>query len=339
MANGFPRHFGEFLVGTSLVCAACGGDGTDIQPDVVSSVEIVSGDHQAGRVGVVLADPIVVRVTSDGNAAPGVTVNWSTTAPGDQVIPAVTATDADGMASASWVLGTEVGAHTAQAAVSGATGSPVTFSAGALAAAAAALAKASRTSGDNQVGEINSPLVAPLQAQVTDGFGNPVPGVDVNWTASGAAVSAPTALSDEAGISEMGVTLGSTAGPITVTAAANGLAGSPLTFIATATEPATIPAAANVTVRNNSFLSVRNSTSNPAVDTVAVGGTITWTWAPTATNPHDVTSTGSPGFTGQATLVQPPPFSVTFSAAGAYDYYCTVHGQPASGMRGTIVVR
>ena len=238
MANGFPRHFGEILLGTSLVCAGCGGGGGDVQPDEVLSVEAVSGDNQVGRVGQILADPIVVRVTSDGNASPGVTVNWSAPATGDQIAPASVPTDANGMASANWVLGTEAGAHTAQAAVSGAIGSPVTFSATALAA-----------------------------------------------------------------------------------------------------EPAPIPGAANVTVRNNNFLSVRNSTSNPAVDTVAVGGTVTWTWAPTADSPHDVTSTGSPGFTGQPTLVQPPPFTVTFSTAGTYNYYCTQHGQPTSGMRGRIVVQ
>ena len=236
MANGLPRHFAEFLLATSLVCAACGGGGGDVQPDEVLSVEVVSGDNQAGRVNQILADPIVVLVTSDGNAAPGVTVNWSAPAPGDEFNPASSTTDANGMASASWVLGAVAGAHTAQAAVSGAIGSPVTLN-------------------------------------------------------------------------------------------------------ATALEPLPTPATIDVTVRNNSFLSVRNSTSNPAVDTVAVGGTVTWTWAPTATSPHDVTSTGSPGFTGQPTLVQPPPFSVTFSAAGTYDYYCTQHGQPASGMRGRIVVR
>ena len=226
------------LMGAAIVLSGCGGDGAG-GPNGVTAVakSSSSGDAQAGLAGQPLANPIQVVVTQDGNPAPGVTVTWTSSEPGAVLTPSSGPTDASGLASSTWTLGSTVGSQTAEAAASGATGSPVSFTA--------------------------------------------------------------TAVAD--------------------------------------LPPA--PATADVTVRNNNFLSVRNSTSNPAVDTVAVGGTVTWTWAPTATSPHDVTSTGSPGFTGQPTLVQPPPFSVTFSAAGTYDYYCTQHGQPTSGMRGRIVVR
>ncbi len=62
-------------------------------------------------------------------------------------------------------------------------------------------------------------------------------------------------------------------GANTAQATVDGAIGSPVLFTATATiglPPA--PATANVSVRSSSFVSVRNSTSNPAVDTVAVGG-------------------------------------------------------------------
>ena len=334
MPNGLPRHFGELLVATSVICAACGGGGGDVQPDEVTIVEAVSGNEQHGRAGEVLVDPIVVRVTSDGNAVPGVTVNWSAPAPSGEIVPDSVATDANGMASAIWMLGTAAGAQTAQAAVSGAIGSPVSFSAAALAAAAATLAKAPGTSGDNQEGEINSLLITPLQAQVTDEFGNPVPGVDVSWAASGATVSAPTGLSDEAGISEVGVTLGSTAGPVTITAAAAGLVGSPLIFNATVVEPVPVPATASVSVGNNFFRSNRNSTQNAAVDTVQVGGTVTWTWVPAAIV-HSVDSDGSPGFT-DSPLQTGPSYEFTFPTPGTYQYTCAAH---PGGMTGRIVVR
>ncbi len=219
---------------TSLVSAACDDGGGDLQPDEVLSLEAVSGNEQQGGVGTPLPEPIVVRVTTNGSAAPFITVVWSTSVSNGQIVPAKASTDANGMASATWTLGAE-GANTAQAAVDGATGSPVSFT-------------------------------------------------------------------------------------------------------ATATVELPPPASANVTVRSSSFVSVRNSTSNPAVDTVAVGGAVTWTWAPPA-DPHNVTSTGSPDFTGQPTVIDPPPFTVTFTSPGSYSYYCTLHGQPDSGMRGRIVVR
>src|SRR6185436_1560611 len=57
------------------------------------------------------------------------------------------------------------------------------------------------------------------------------------------------------------------------------------------------PATAAVTVGDIFFKSALNGSSNPAVDTVAVNGTVTWTWATTEALPHSVQSTGSPSFT------------------------------------------
>jgi plastocyanin len=196
--------------------------------------------------------------------------------------------------------------------------------------------------GNGQTGEINTALTEPVQARVTDEFGNAVADVPVSWTATGAAVSAPTVPSDAAGISQVAVTLGGTAGPITIIAASEALEGSPVTFTATATEPAAIPTTASVAVQDNNFLSVRNATTNPAVDTVAVGGSVTWTWAASTGAPHNITPPDSPTFTGRETVDPPPlpaPHTATFAAAGTYTYYCTFHGSPGSGMSGRIVVR
>jgi plastocyanin len=327
-------YFAAIIFGVTTLVTGCGGGGEPAGNG--TAVEKTSGDQQQGRVGEVLALPLQVSVTTNGAAAPGVTVNWSTVAAGGSLIPTSVVTDASGTASTSWMLGTTSGAQTATATVSGATGSPATFGASAVAGDAAALVEAG---GNGQTGEINVPLTEPLQAKVTDQFGNGVAGVDVSWTAAGAAVSAATDPTDASGISDVIVTLGGTVGAITITAASDALEGSPLTFTATASEPAPSPTTASVTVRNDNFLSVRNSTANPALDTVAVGGTVTWTWAPTATNQHDITSTGSPSFPGRAAAVSPATYSHTFTAPGKHNYYCTFHGLPGSGMRGQIVVR
>jgi plastocyanin len=296
----------------------------------------VAGNEQTGRVGEPLADPIVVAVTEDGQPAPGVTLSWATTG-GGEMTPASGTTDAGGIASSTWTLGTVPGTQTASATVSGASGSPVTFTAVAVSGLAATIEKAG---GDGQAGELNTPLAEPVQARVKDPFGNAVDGAVVTWSAAGAAVSAPTVATDAAGVSQVIVTLGGVEGAITIVAAAEGLTGSPLTFNATAVIPTPPPANIAITVGNDFFRSDRNASINPAVDTLAVGGTATWTWAPAAIQ-HNVTSTGSPSFSSSTTKSAPASHSFTFTAAGTYRYYCTIHASSSTevGMVGRIVVK
>jgi plastocyanin len=305
---------------------------------MTTAVASVEGDGQSGIVGQILANPLRVAVTEDGQPAAGLTVAWATTAAGGVMTPASVATDANGIASSNWTLGSATGNQTAHASVSGASGSPVTFSATALAGAAAKLAKAG---GDGQTGQTGAQLPAPVQARVTDEFDNPVAATDVSWSATGATVSSPVASSNSSGISQVTVTLGGTAGPITIIAESAGLLGSPLTFNATAVTPTPAPTSIGITVSNDFFRSNRNNSASPAVDTLAVGGTATWTWVNTATTSHNVTSTGAPSFISSATQTEPATHSFTFPTAGTYRYYCTVHAASNStvGMIGRIVVR
>jgi plastocyanin len=284
-------------------------------------------------VGQPLANPLRVVVTEDGAPSSGATVIWSTTVPGAS-LAASTTTDASGIASNGWTLGTVSGPQTAQASLSGAAGSPVSFSATAAPGAATSLAK---LSGDNQTGEVGAQLGSPVQAKVSDQFGNGVQGVNVGWAATGASVSAATIASGASGASAVNVTLGGTAGPVTITATADQLAGSPLTFNATAVAPAPIPTEASVTIGNIFFRSDRNNTDSPAVDTVAVGGSVTWTWVNTGAEPHSVRSTGSPTFTSSTIKDgNGQTHAFTFSTGGTYQYDCAVHG---AQMTGRIVVR
>jgi hypothetical protein len=85
-------------------------------------------------------------------------------------------------------------------------------------------------SGDNQVGQANSFLGAPLRAQVVDQFGNGIPAVEVFWTATGATVSAPVVPTNVQGLSVVEVMVGETPATAMITAAVEGLSGSPVTF-------------------------------------------------------------------------------------------------------------
>ena len=98
--------------------------------------------------------------------------------------------------------------------------------------------------------------------------------------------------------------------------------------------------AGSVTVGNNGqivFISAHNGTTNPAVDTVVVGGTVTWTWTNDQGISHSVRSQGSSSFASSAIMsANGQTYAVTFPAPGTYQYDCAVHG---AAMSGTIVVR
>jgi plastocyanin len=99
--------------------------------------------------------------------------------------------------------------------------------------------------------------------------------------------------------------------------------------------------AGQVEVGNNLFRSAHNGTCNPAIDTVAVGSAVTWTWVNTGVTPHSVQSNppsqGAPSFQSSNTLTGAGSiYSVTFTTPGTYEYDCVVHG---SQMTGRVVVQ
>jgi plastocyanin len=95
----------------------------------------------------------------------------------------------------------------------------------------------------------------------------------------------------------------------------------------------------SVTVGNNFFQSAHNGTKNPAIDTVAVGATVTWTWTNTGSVSHSVKSDSMPGATFTSSAIQSgdgTTYTFTFTAAGTYEYDCAVHGE---SMNGRVVVQ
>src|SRR6266550_5911558 len=92
-----------------------------------------------------------------------------------------------------------------------------------------------------------------------------------------------------------------------------------------------------IVVGNIVFRSAHNGTQNPAIDTVAVGSTVRWTWTATGSVAHSVQSQRTPAFTSSAIQTgNGMTYSVTFTTPGRYAYDCAVHG---AAMSGTIVVR
>src|SRR5207253_507900 len=80
-------------------------------------------------------------------------------------------------------------------------------------------------SGDNQVGQVGTPLATPHDVLITDANGNPVAGVTVNWAVpTGTGTVNPTSsVTSGTGHAQTTRTLGPTPGQQTTTAAATGL--------------------------------------------------------------------------------------------------------------------
>ena len=92
-----------------------------------------------------------------------------------------------------------------------------------------------------------------------------------------------------------------------------------------------------VTVGNNFFRSAHNGSQNPAVDTIAAGGTVTWAW--NAAGSHSIQSTGAAPAIFRNSVVMSAAnatYSVQFDNPGTYPYDCGVHG---AAMSGVIVVQ
>jgi hypothetical protein len=235
IASRFPR---ALVFGCALAVAACGGEGLTLPPEgEAANITVMSGDEQSGRVGSTLLRPLIVRVTDTRDRpVAGAEVVFTFTDAGGSATPATATTNSDGQASSTLTLGTRVGLVTGTAEVpvdAGVTPVETSFSATAVSDDANGIAL---ISGNDQSAPVNSELPAPLVVQVSDAFGNPIPDVAISWSfEGGGSISEGSTVTGANGQSSVTRRLGPTAGQQTTLASADGLAGSPVTFVHTAT--------------------------------------------------------------------------------------------------------
>jgi hypothetical protein len=163
--------------------------------DVPTRISIVSGNNQTGAAGQALpVDPTVVVQDVNNNPVAGVAVTFTVTGGGGAVVPtSPVATGADGRASVtSWTLGPSLGSNTLEATASGPggplQGSPLSFTATAIAGAATQIAIITQPPPAAASGAALSP--APV-VQIRDASGNPVNQAGVNITVSLASGTGP----------------------------------------------------------------------------------------------------------------------------------------------------
>lgn len=83
-------------------------------------------------------------------------------------------------------------------------------------------------------------------------------------------------------------------------------------------------------------VAVRDNVFDPSAIAVSTGATVTWTWS--GSDSHNVTWVGT-DLTDSPTQTSGTYQSAMPSASGELVYYCTIHGTPTGGMRGTIQVQ
>jgi hypothetical protein len=161
----------------SLVAAACGGDSGDptTPPGGDNTPAAVAAQGLAGfggTVGAALSTPARVRVTaSDGAPVAGVTVSWEVASGAGSVEPAQGGvTDASGVGSADWTLGTAAGSQELRARVGSLP--PVVFTADARADLPAVLEL--DEAGGARVAWAGGPFADEVGVVARDRFGNPV---------------------------------------------------------------------------------------------------------------------------------------------------------------------
>jgi adhesin/invasin len=232
---------GANLAGSPVTFTATGTVG------VAKNIALHGGDGQTVDAGTAVATPPSVLVTdAHGNPVAGVSVAFSVFSGGGSAAGTPALTNASGIATVgSWALGTTPGPNTLRATVTGLSGSPVIFSATGNVGAAATIAA---NGGDGQSATVGTAVSTDPSVLVTDGFNNPVQGVNVTFSVAsgGGSVGGGNATTNASGIATVGSwVLGGTPGPNSLQATATGLSGSPVTFSATGKVGAAATIAAN----------------------------------------------------------------------------------------------
>jgi hypothetical protein len=179
-------------------------------------------EHPSGAAGRTLADPVHLRVTdSSGRVLPDVPVSWH--ALDGSVEPLAPRTDSAGIARARWTLGTAAGTQRVRAQVGTAHGAaipPVTFTATALAGAAARIIV---LSGDRQRGTVGASLRRPVVVRVLDAAGNGVADAALVVSVASGTLLDTLVRTDSSGSAVLHWTLGRSAGSHTLGVHVDGL--------------------------------------------------------------------------------------------------------------------
>ena len=291
---------------------------------------ILAGNGQQGTVGQQLPGALIVQaLDSRGRPARRVDVRWTVTSGGGHPAIDVNRTDNNGTTFNHWTLGTTLAQpQRLEARVVGTNELLGAFSATAVAGPAAQIAAAA---GDGQTAAHGTQVSVPPAVRVTDQYGNPASGITVTFSVAsgGGSITGTTASPDGNGIATVGSwTLGPTPGPNTLTATAQGLSGSPVTFTATAT----VGAAAHLTLHAGDGQTAAVGTTVPIAPAMRVTDAAGFPVAgvrPTITMVQGTSAVATgPALISNAEGISAVAFWTMGSAPGTYIIRAVVAGVP-----------
>ncbi len=179
-------------------------------PGAADSIIIVAGNHQTGTVGQALTDSVKVKLVDLYlNPLSGETITFDVLAEGDTTFPASQLTDGNGLAAASWQMGTASGNYhlIARHQASGIASDTLIATANPGAASLVSLVNIRGVAADS-VSALENAAV-PFVVKVEDQYGNPLSGQQVTFDAPGynATLSQSTVNTGSTGEASNSVTL------------------------------------------------------------------------------------------------------------------------------------
>lgn len=235
--------------GTATITASVAGKTASLQVTVVQvplAPVVVSGNSQTGGIQTQLATSLQVRIEDRlGNAMAAQPVTFAVTSGGGSITITTVNSDAGGLASTRWTLGSSTAAlQRVSAAVAGTTNVTV-FTATPLAGPPVSMVVAPGSSADGQFAKFGSAVAINPAVQVRDVLGNGVAEAAVTWSvlSGGGSLTGAVSVTNASGIATVGSwTLGAPLGTNSMQAVFAGLA--PILFTATATPDPCTPAGA-----------------------------------------------------------------------------------------------
>ena len=179
-------------------------------------LSITNNAGLSGKPGDVL--PFKIRVTdAGGNATSNVDVSWSVVSGAATLSAATTTTDASGDTSNTVTLGAGPGPVRLRAQVNGGLSADVTVT------TVLGVSSLQILAGDNQATLTGALFDSALVVRATDAGGAPVAAIPVQFSASGATLTATMVNTDAMGVASVRLTAGPNPGLATVTATAQGV--------------------------------------------------------------------------------------------------------------------
>lgn len=212
------RSIRSMLVGLTALAAACGGGTTEPAVRTPTSIALAGGGNQMGPAGATLPVAVAFRVGDSRGPMAGVRVRFTVEQGGGLVTPTVAETNADGVASATWRVGTTAGELSVLRGSVDGTSLSASATAEVLPGTASALAVAE---GGGQYAPVGQVLPLAPAVLVSDQYNNPVPGGSVTFSVveGNGTLAGAQAVADGQGIARAGQwTLGPAGGINTVRA-------------------------------------------------------------------------------------------------------------------------